>query len=323
MPPPRSLRQLTPEVQCRCRDFRHPVIIDLNAFSDSGRVAVLRDHDLGKVVGHAESVSVDQNGVHVEGFVSGANEHAREVVESSRNGFTWNMSVGMNPGFRDVEHLRAGKKAVVNGREIVGPHTIVRRAPLQEVSFTAVGADLNTTAAIAASLNQEKGDVMTFDDWLESKGIEASAVTEATKPVFEAQFEAELEGDSGKPPKIAANASQTINLADSEIESLVQRSVQAAVSEATLKTQQEIHAKYEHDAKLSAICANHPDLAVKAKAENWSLDKAELEVIRADRPRPIFASAGSTDGAPDTSRVFEAAICLNACGSVAPEKVGF
>lgn len=122
-------------------------VVDLDGLEHDASMPILRDHNPGKVVGHATSISIDSDGLRVAGVVSGAGTDAREVVSSSRNGYPWQASIGADVNrYEDVE---AGTTVTVNGREFAGPVTVIREASLREVSFVAVGADRNTSALAA------------------------------------------------------------------------------------------------------------------------------------------------------------------------------
>lgn len=134
----------------------HPVVIDLAGVEVESRTPILRGHDADKIVGHCERVEVAGGAVVASGVLSGGNEHAREVVESSRNGFPWQASVGGDT--IRMTHLPEGKSRTVNGREVEGPAVIVEKMRLKEVSFVPIGADSETQVRIAAKRPTEHKD---------------------------------------------------------------------------------------------------------------------------------------------------------------------
>jgi hypothetical protein len=228
--------------------WQHPTIIDLNGFSAPRQnMPALRDHEFGRIVGHTTGIHVDSTGVQIHGVVSATGPDAKAVTESARNGFPWQLSLGSKPAPKSVEHLPAGKKAVINGREVEGPMTIVRRATMHELSFTPLGADPNTTVAIAAS---KKGKVM--DDTITLENVK-TIIGETVKDTIAAMQADEL--------------------------------------------------------RLMRTCAGRPEILARAQAENWDANRAELEVLRASRPKPFL---GTSTGAPDNQQVIEAAMCITA-----------
>lgn len=286
--------------------YRFPVIIDLNGIkAQSSQIPVLHGHDDDRVVGHTTEAIINADGVRFKGVISGVGPHAKEVTANAKNGFRWQASVGAPaPNPKSVEHLAAGRQAIVNGRTVTGPMTIVRATNLTEFSFVARGADPNTSAAIAA---QQKETDMTFEQWLQSKGLELAAVkANATlEQSLQASYKAEGHGDDSQQlPNITANGGNV------DLAAIVAKATETAVSKAVADTTARIEAAAAKKAKIQGICAEHPDLAAKAVAEDWSEDKAELEVIRASRPRPIFATSQGA-GAPDSHAVLECALMRN------------
>ena len=127
-----------------------PVVIDLAGLSIRGTARpILKDHSPSMIVGHTESVGVEAGRLRVAGLVSGSGRVAGEIVESSRNGFPWQASVGAKAS--RVEFVKKGQTAAANGRTFDGPVHIVRASSLSEVSFVALGADDDTTARVAAT----------------------------------------------------------------------------------------------------------------------------------------------------------------------------
>lgn len=130
--------------------FGMPVILELSGFkADRDRMPILRDHDAGRIVGMSTTAVVDEQGARLEGTVTGDSGDAAEVVSQAKNGFEWQASIGASIVRR--EFLKAGEKAVVNGREITGPMIIARESRWRETSFVALGADHQTSASVAAS----------------------------------------------------------------------------------------------------------------------------------------------------------------------------
>ncbi|MBI1373921.1 MAG: hypothetical protein GC159_14455 [Phycisphaera sp.] len=147
-----------------------PVAIDLAGLDASGQVPLLADHDarVGGIVGHGEARVVNGQLI-VAGVMSGAGDAARQIVEMTTGGFSFQASVGVEP----VEHERVppGTKVQVNGRTLSSPRgfVLVKQGRLREVSITPLGADAGTSVAIAAShrnaeRNSMNTDVQTIDE---------------------------------------------------------------------------------------------------------------------------------------------------------------
>jgi hypothetical protein len=54
-------------------------------------------------------------------------------------------------GVEAIEFIKENQKVVVNGRALTGPHNVVRKATLGEISFVDLGADGRTSATVAAT----------------------------------------------------------------------------------------------------------------------------------------------------------------------------
>ncbi len=149
-----------------------PVAIDLDGLDAEGQIALLADHDarVSGVVGHGNA-QVRDGKLLVEGVLSGAGDAARQIVEMSRGGFQFQASVGVVP----VEHERIapGRSIEVNGRMLsaAGGFTLVRKGTLREVSITPLGADANTSVAIAAA--RKKGIAMNTEVQVDEQAIRA------------------------------------------------------------------------------------------------------------------------------------------------------
>jgi hypothetical protein len=128
------------------------IAIDLAGLEAGGQVPLLADHNasVGSVVGHGEP-AVANGRLMVAGVVSGAGEPARHVVEMARGGFQFQASVGVAP--TEHERVKPNQTVEINGRSLSSPggFTLVRKGRLREVSITPLGADAETSVAIAAS----------------------------------------------------------------------------------------------------------------------------------------------------------------------------
>lgn len=119
------------------------VIFDLGSTRIPERVPALVEHDRGQRAGFA-ALRVASNRIEVAEGVLLDNEHGREIGNDSKAGFPWQMSVHIDPA--RTERVEAGKTVEVNGRTVQGPATIFRDNLIREVSFTATGADPDTSA---------------------------------------------------------------------------------------------------------------------------------------------------------------------------------
>jgi hypothetical protein len=282
----------------------HPVVVDLAGMQVAGggmkSRPILKDHNRSLIVGHTDAVKVEGSQLLVSGVISGAGSVAREIVESSRNGFPWQASLGAVAG--QMEYVPKGRKASANGREFEGPVLIARRSTLGEVSFVALGADDNTSAAVAAgAAHRVKEDDMTFEQWLEAKGFDPASLTETQKTNLQALFEADATATGGTD-------------ADPDGSGGADENTDAPTMIARIRA--ETVAETRRIADVRRICAagggRHVEIEAKAIAEGWDADRTELEVMRADRPRPPDGGIRPDANAAHSGRALEAALCLSA-----------
>lgn len=268
--------------------WRHPVVIDL-AGLDVGQKSrpVLMDHDSRLIVGHSTSIDVTDSQIRLSGVVSGTGEAAREIVESSRNGFPWQASIGASA--RRYEEVKAGEKVTVNGREFTGPVYVVRAASLREVSFVALGADDNTEAAVAAR-NQES--TMThFEQWLQARGFDVATITSQQRTTLQAAYDAEQE--PSETPPIAAGGNPT-------------PPASSPIGEIRASTAAEM----DRIAAIRRVGEGHETIIAQAIREGWTIERTELAVLRAARPAQTGPFIGA--GAPvPTREIIEAGFALS------------
>jgi hypothetical protein len=128
--------------------FSSEVVVDLADIEFGRQVPVFLDHEVNGrgLVGHATPIVMEGRLV-AQGVVSAETESARMVVESAKNGFPWQVSIG--GGVKKKEFVKAGDMRTINGRDHMGPFYHLK-ARLQEMSFVPIGADSETSASIAA-----------------------------------------------------------------------------------------------------------------------------------------------------------------------------
>jgi len=182
--------------------FFGQVIIDLESaeLPQAGNLKILHDHDRQKVVGHG-TAEIKDNQILASGVISGTGESAREVIETSANGFPWEASVG-GP-IRRLEEIDAETTVEVNGRKIQGPMLVARGFRLKEISFVTFGADDDTAAQVAAKSAETEERNMDFNEWLKAKGfgdVIDPKQTESLKAMYEAEVKAQ-EPEADPEPK--------------------------------------------------------------------------------------------------------------------------
>jgi len=282
-------------------NFYHPVVADLQGMSvPSQRIPVDRHHDVTQIVGHSESIQVSAQRIKIDGIVSGVGEAAQEVRAVAKNGFPWQASIVAS--IQSIERVEAGTSVKVNGRNFQGPLIVARKTTLRAVSFVPLGADAGiTSATIAASLLEQTD--MNFDAWLKAKSIDPTNLSAEVTAVLKAQYDNEIKAAgtavADEDPPTLAEVKQLIASAGnaggakSEIDQL-----RAELAEDKRRVAiDKLAVQYKADEELSA----------KAVSSNWSLEKTEVEFLRASRgSAPAIHVAG---GGTVTQEVIEAAFC--------------
>jgi len=159
-----------------------PVVLDLAGIDASAeQVGILADHDatLKGIVGHGKAGVIDGK-LLVQGTITPSTEAAHQVVELARAGFKFQASVGVTPS--DYERVRPGDQVQVNGRTIKAPasgFTLVKASVLKEVSIVAIGADANTSVAIAA--NAKEKSMSSENNTFTAEQVRADALAETNR----------------------------------------------------------------------------------------------------------------------------------------------
>jgi hypothetical protein len=295
------------------------------------QIPILNGHSTDRIVGHSTDVEVGAKSIDVKGVVSGVGYYATEVVESAKNGFPWQASVGAS--VERALFLEEGESMVVNGQEVVGPLVVAKKTRLNEVSFVPLGADPKTSAKVAAEANGARTDTigvdtMKFEEFVASLGLDIDSLSDEQKKSLKAKFDEGVtiqakvadnkrkvrkpsgESGNGNPTKVTAAATGSGGGDDP---------LKAYRENAALETERINGINVL--AQKSEFCQveNVGELQAKAIRENWSPDQFELECRRAGRPAPQSYSGRMTeDDMRSQSQVLECAVARQ-CGTFTSE----
>lgn len=281
-----------------------PVVIDLAGLKvPAQHIPVRLQHDPGEGVGHTDRIGVDNGRLTAEGTISRATDAARDVAESARNGFPWQASVGAS--VLKYEFVKGGQSVVVNGQTHAGPLYVMRQTELAEISFVDLGADTNTSANVAAKAanpnTRGAADMNEFEKWLTALGLEAAKLTDEQKAKLQAKFDAEKAPPVPPAPPVTAAAPAPVVVPDPA------EGLRAAAGK-----------ELERQAAIAAVEGISPAIQAKAVKDGWTVEKTQLEVLRAARPpAPLVTGAAKAAGRSD---VLAAAVSLTLLGAGA-EKV--
>jgi len=302
--------------QMTVRNWPNPVVVDLSGLSISARSRpVLLGHDPRQIVGHTTRIEVVDTKIIVEGVISGTGEAAKEVVASAQNGFPWRASIGTTVS--QAEFIEEDQKVEINGRKFSGPLYAIRQAVLGEVSFVSLAADDDTHVEVAAELSGDEEIEMEDkkDKEKEIEQVERDASTEQDAPTGlpAAGKQAGTVNDGEQPTALPTPA---LPAGRSGLQAGEAAAVPAQF-DVVQRMRQEAAAEAERIASIRKVFAGRfPDLEARAIREDWSLEKCELEIMRASRPTlPAIHSADAESG----PRILEAA-CLMA-GGIKPDRL--
>lgn len=282
----------------------YPVVVELSGLKAAAKsIPILLNHDTDKIVGHTSDVQITPQGVSLGGVVSGTGAAASEVVNTSKNGFPWQASIGASVTRREL--VEAGKSVTVNGKSFTGPIVIARESVLRETSFVPLGADSTTSASIAAQ--NTKGIDMEFAKWLEANGFDPVTLTDKARAKLQAQYDAEMKA-AGEPAKPKTKAESNLD---------------AIIAAETAKQE-----RYQEIVKITAeaIKANPASIDLikamsdKAIEADQTPQAYELDLLRAMRPQATQARIpNSSKDEQITAEVLTAGLCISA-GMENPDK---
>lgn len=288
-----------------------PCVVDIAGIEAAGRVVVLDGHTntLAATLGSATVQSPDGRSLVATGTISRTNPAAAKAIELARDEVPLQASIGAEPLAPPVR-IRQGESVQVNGRTITagpGGFLLYRRARLRHIAILPNGADATTSVSIAAAAatNQEGANV-DFQQWCESLGFVVADLTPDQVTLLQSVYD-----------KVQA-AETAEDAAEGDVEAGKKPETMAASAVATIRA--ELAAETTRVASIRAVCgATHAEIEAKAIAEGWDSTKAELEVLRASRPR--LPAIHSKETGPVTNQTIEAAMCMKA--GVPVEKAGY
>ncbi|MFO8014545.1 MAG: hypothetical protein R6X20_14700, partial [Phycisphaerae bacterium] len=279
----------------RISGFPHPVVVDLPGLAiERQDLPVRLDHNPRQGVGHTRRVAVEGGQVVAEGLVSRDTSWARDVAKSGANGFPWRASIGA--AVVEAEFVPQGNRVTVNGRTFDGPLHVVRQAVLKEISFVDSGADTGARARVAA---REK-ETEPMDDVVTTPAEDQAAQdTTPETPQPERRPEPQPEPAPETPKPETEPTPETVEATAAED------------GDPVVAMRRRMAAETRRAEAIRRLCdGKHPDIEARAIEEGWDETRAELEVLRASRPK---VPAVSVPQRPSSPQVFEA-VALMASG---------
>jgi phage major head subunit gpT-like protein len=283
-----------------------PVVIDLSGLKANEPIAALLDHRDDSIVGQSTSVTIDANGVNIEGILTGdvsnPDDPAGKVALHARNGFVWKTSLGVK--ITRLEKIEAGETVTVNGRDFTGPGYICRAGEIDEVSFLSVAADKGANAKVAARAARSVS--MEFRDWLQARGIDPDKLTDEHRDTLKKDFDLlEVKAKESKPKDagtdgggiraVDPNASLDEVLAGPKLRAARQRRIREL-------TAQELEV---NPGALDFVEAT----ARQAIAEDWTPERFENALLRGRGAGMHINTRPRMADPAEEAKVYEAALC--------------
>jgi hypothetical protein len=280
-----------------------PSVIDLNGLKAEETTDLTLNHDQSdwSIVGDGKAVN-DARSLKIEGRILPVTGAGRLVLGFHKARRKFQASVGL--AVAKYKYIAPGTTIEANGRRFTADRlgfTLIQRSYLRHVALLRRGADKGTVVDIAAQAAQENPMDPKLKEWLEAKGFEPDDLSEEQLNPLQAAYTAEQQPPT-RPPLPGKDDKKEKSEGDS-----LQASA-PSTDGSSLKTYRELEAAERlRVAEIDKVCKGHPELAAKAIKDDWSVEKAELEVLRASRSQ---APAGHVSSGPDfDARVIEAAAC--------------
>ncbi len=299
------------------RGWYYPVIVDAEGVTPAASdLPVYCTHEElpENLVGQTRRLKIGEGKIDASGDLTASRDSSRtyaQMLDHAANGYKWQCSIGAD--VQEYEFCDEGKSVRVNGQSYSGPVFVSRKTNLSHIAIVPLGADTSTKATIAATNGGKETPTMliTFEKWIAAQGKKMTDLNETQKASLQAAY------DSLK----AANA-----LPDAPTESPAPATppapaTQPAPAPTATAGNEVINLRAAHAAELERINAvqtaakGHPTIAAQAVKEGWSVEKTELETLRASRApestAPAIIARGGERVNLDTETV-TASLCATA-----------
>ena len=288
--------------------FPYPVVVDLAGLELPGSIPILIDHkkSVEATLGLTDNIHNDGTKLTLAGSVTGQSALAQQVLAQAAAGHTWQASIGAM--VIESEDIPAGQTATANGQTFTGPVVIARRSVLRETSVLPMGADSTTSVNLAASARRFlKGSAaMSFEDYCKSLGLDAATLTPEAAAALQTSFSAMT---APAAPVMAAPVAPAALPAMPTAAA----SVMLDLTAQTNAVNKMVAAQFRKAGEISAKGVGFPNIIATAIDQDWSIDKVELEVMKAKEIQARGTRVTSFQSAQNTPEqlplVLEAALC--------------
>lgn len=324
--------------------FDEEVVVDLAGLEAQSPTPILIKHETADrmVLGQTDTITNNGTDLILAGKVTADPEQSdsvKRVLTMARNGHQWQASVGVS--IEESYSVPAGATVEVNGQSLTGPLLLATRSVLRETSVLAMGADKNTRVLLAQLKGQS---IMTFEEWVQQvMGLDPASLNDACREAMLQQYQATqqsettveaectddpeqmaAEGDTDtatsgedKPDEATAKATagKKIIKAAKPVQSGAKPPVFNANASASIQaTRKQFGAEMRRIEQIQAKCGKNKKICATAIEQGWSVEKAELELLRDERRQnPPFGNR-SESGATGMLQALQGAMILRAGG---------
>jgi hypothetical protein len=310
----------------RLEGWFYPVVVDLEGLSVPRQVIpTLYAHDRERIVGQTSEITKSTQRLRLAGTLRedvqsqtpGAMA-AAEIIALSKSKFEWQGSIGASPD--EVRFVPAGESFKANGRNFDGPAYHVVKSTLAEISFVPIGADMNTSANVAAQAHQGETMNPEFVAWLKAQDyteaeINALAGTKRL-PLLQAAWEASKKPTQTvvAPVQATQNPTPAGGTFSDQMAAIELESARVSyIRERTVNAARQYVGDQERIKQLTLLCEGAVN---DQKVTKNDFDLALLRFDRAIAPTVIVGGSSQAH----TEDVLEAAICIT-CKLPGVEKV--
>lgn len=247
----------------------YPCVTDLAGLEIAPQIPLMYNHyndpeyRLGEL-----TVAKSETELSVSGGIDPESEKGAAIIAAGKK-CQWQLSHGAE--IIEAVTVPKDEKRTVNGRELVGPFTLISRAILREVSVVAIGADADTSLRIAAGFAQKHA---------QQKNSQGGKMKKELREFIVAKFKLAETLDDAAIQAHLASVGTTVEAMQKEMEKSVsdaKKDVKAAApvpAPVDVKAAAEAAVKAERDrvTGVRAALKDCPAIVDKAIESGWSVD---------------------------------------------------
>jgi len=300
----------------RVMGWAHPVITDGRGVSlAAANLPIYLSHweDMENLIGQTAHVKIEKatGKITASGPLTASRETSpkyAQLMDHAANGFQWQASIGAS--VQQYEFVDADRQVKVNGQTFTGPVYVARKVTLAHIAVVPLGADTTTRANIAAQGGQ--GDAtMTYEQWLTAQGRKEADLSDDQNKSLRAAYESIKAAGMLPGPVEPGQTPQPANTPPAPPVHASAAPTPPGDDVAALRTARA--AEHERIAAVEREAAGHPTILAQAVRDGWTVEKTQLEVLRASRvpdASGLPAIHAGSSGGPTPSGIVEASLVL-------------